>query len=87
MLDAAAGADRGGDLRQPAQHARGAEAAVEAVEMVTIVLGVGATRGWRATLVGSAAGFGVLAVVVAAAGLALAFTLMPETRSKEGESE
>jgi len=45
--------------------------AVEAVEMVTIVLGVGATRGWRATLVGSAAGFGVLAVVVAAAGLAL----------------
>src|SRR5437660_1456251 len=45
--------------------------AVEASEMVTIVLGVGATRGWRATLVGSAAGFGVLAVVVAAAGLAL----------------
>jgi len=30
--------------------------AVEAIEMVTIVLGVGATRGWRATLVGAAAG-------------------------------
>jgi uncharacterized membrane protein len=44
---------------------------VEAIEMVTIVLGVGATRGWRATLVGAAAGFGVLAVVVVAAGLAL----------------
>jgi uncharacterized membrane protein len=45
--------------------------AVEAIEMVTIVLGVGATRGWRATLVGAAAGFGVLAVVVVVAGLAL----------------
>jgi uncharacterized membrane protein len=39
--------------------------------MVTIVLGVGATRGWRATLVGAAAGFGVLAVVIVVAGLAL----------------
>src|SRR4029077_12559858 len=29
---------------------------VEAIEMVTIVLGVGATRGWRATLVGTVAG-------------------------------
>src|ERR1700716_4622629 len=45
--------------------------AVEAIEMVTMVLGVGATRGWRATLVGAAAGFGVLAVVVVVAGLAL----------------
>jgi Ca2+/H+ antiporter, TMEM165/GDT1 family len=45
--------------------------AVEAIEMVTIVLGVGATRGWRATLIGAAAGFAVLAVVVAALGLAL----------------
>ncbi len=45
--------------------------AVEAIEMVTIVLGVGATRGWRSTLVGVAAGFAVLAVVVAALGLAL----------------
>src|SRR5260370_773214 len=39
--------------------------------MVTIVLGVGATRGWRSTLVGVGAGFAVLAVVVAALGLAL----------------
>src|SRR4029077_19144338 len=39
--------------------------------MVTIVLGVGATRGGRSTLVGVAAGFAVLALVVAALGLAL----------------
>lgn len=45
--------------------------AVEAIEMVTIVVGVGATRGWRSTLIGAAAGFGVLAVVVAALGAAL----------------
>src|SRR5713226_2321821 len=45
--------------------------AVEAIEMVTIVLGVGVTRGWRATIVGAAAGFGVLAVIVVVAGLAL----------------
>ncbi|HCG01813.1 MAG TPA: hypothetical protein DEV93_14880, partial [Chloroflexi bacterium] len=45
--------------------------AVEAIEMVTIVLGVGATRGWRSTLVGVGAGFAVLAAVVAALGLAL----------------
>ncbi|HEX9098929.1 MAG TPA: hypothetical protein VF956_05525 [Candidatus Dormibacteraeota bacterium] len=45
--------------------------AVEAIEMVTIVLGVGATRGWRSTLVGVGAGFAVLAVVVAVLGLAL----------------
>jgi len=45
--------------------------AVEAIEMVTIVLGVGATRGWRSTVLGAAAGFAVLALVVAALGLAL----------------
>jgi uncharacterized membrane protein len=45
--------------------------AVEAIEMVAIVAGVGATRGWRAALAGSAAGFAVLAVVVAVFGLAL----------------
>lgn len=44
---------------------------VEAIEMVTIVIGVGATRGWRSTWIGSAAGFGVLAVVVAVGGFAL----------------
>jgi uncharacterized membrane protein len=45
--------------------------AVEAIEMATIVLGVGATRGWRSTLLGVGAGFGILGVVVAALGAAL----------------
>jgi uncharacterized membrane protein len=44
---------------------------VEAIEMVTIVLGVGATRGWRSTLLGAVAGFAVLAVVVVVLGVAL----------------
>jgi Ca2+/H+ antiporter, TMEM165/GDT1 family len=44
---------------------------VEAIEMVAIVAGVGATRGWRAATAGAAAGFAVLAVVVAVFGLAL----------------
>ena len=44
---------------------------VEAIEMVTIVLGVGATRGWRSTLVGVGAGFLVLAAVVIVLGTAL----------------
>src|SRR6202011_220905 len=44
---------------------------VEAIEMVTIVVGVGATRGWRSTLIGAASGFGVLAVIVVVAGAAL----------------
>jgi uncharacterized membrane protein len=46
--------------------------AVEAIEMVTIVVGVGATRGYRYTLLGAAAGLVVLAVVIAIGGLALA---------------
>src|SRR2546423_14469011 len=45
---------------------------VEAIEMVTIVVGVGATRGYRYTLMGAAAGLVVLVVVVAVAGIALA---------------
>ena len=45
--------------------------AVEGIEMVTIVLGVGATRGWRSTLVGVGAGFGILAATVAVLGIAL----------------
>ncbi|MEO6797751.1 MAG: hypothetical protein ABI401_08175 [Candidatus Dormibacter sp.] len=45
--------------------------AVEAIEMVTIVVGVGATRGWRSTLIGAVSGFAVLAVVVVIAGAAL----------------
>src|SRR3984893_4461685 len=47
--------------------------AVEAIEMVTIVVGVGATRGWRSTLISAASGFGVLAVVVAIGGVALSY--------------
>ncbi len=50
-------------------------AAVEVVEMLTIVIGVGVTRGWRATSIGVIAGFAVLAGVVAVLGPAL--TLMP----------
>ncbi|HEV2218219.1 MAG TPA: hypothetical protein VGX27_06915 [Candidatus Dormibacteraeota bacterium] len=46
--------------------------AVEAIEMVTIVVGVGVTRGWRSTLIGALAGFGVLAVTVVVVGAALA---------------
>src|SRR3989440_7777200 len=45
--------------------------AVEAIEMVTIVVGVGAARGWRSTIVGVASGFGVLAVIVVILGAAL----------------
>src|SRR5216683_2704478 len=45
--------------------------AVEAIEMVTIVVGVGATRGWRSTIIGAASGFGVLAVVVVILGAEL----------------
>jgi uncharacterized membrane protein len=45
--------------------------AVEAIEMVAIVTGVGATRGWRSALAGAVAGFAVLVVVVAVFGIAL----------------
>lgn len=45
--------------------------AVEAIEMVTIVIGVGATRGWRSTLTGAAAGFMILALTVVVLGAAL----------------
>lgn len=45
--------------------------AVEVIEMVTIVVGVGATRGWRSTIIGAASGFGVLAVIVVVLGAAL----------------
>ena len=44
---------------------------VEAVEMVTIVVGIGATRGWRSTLIGAASGFALLGALVAVAGAAL----------------
>src|SRR5258708_25741159 len=45
---------------------------VEAIEMVIIVLGVGAARGWRSALIGAAAGFALLAVVIAVLNVALA---------------
>ena len=45
--------------------------AVEAIEMVAIVAGVGVTRGWRASIAGAAGGIGVLAVLVAVFGLTL----------------
>jgi uncharacterized membrane protein len=44
---------------------------VEAIEMVAIVVGVGATRGWRSTWFGVVAGLAILAAIVAALGLAL----------------
>jgi uncharacterized membrane protein len=45
--------------------------AVEMVEALTIVLGVGIVRGWRSTLIGAGAAGIVLAVLVAALGPAL----------------
>jgi uncharacterized membrane protein len=45
--------------------------AVEMVEALTIVLGVGIVRGWRSTLIGVAAAAALLAVLVAALGPAL----------------
>jgi uncharacterized membrane protein len=45
--------------------------AVEAVEAITIVLGVGVVRGWRSTLIGAGAATVVLAALVAALGPAL----------------
>lgn len=48
---------------------------IEAIEMVTIVVGVGAIRGWRSTLIGAGAGFLVLLVV--GGGLGVALTAIP----------
>jgi uncharacterized membrane protein len=45
--------------------------AVEMVEALTIVLGVGVVRGWRSTLIGAGAACAVLAALVAALGPAL----------------
>ena len=45
--------------------------AVEAIEMVAIVLGVGATHNWRSTFAGVGAAFLVLAVLVVGLGVAL----------------
>jgi uncharacterized membrane protein len=45
--------------------------AVEMVEALTIVLGVGVVRGWRSTLIGAGSALFVLALLVAALGPAL----------------
>lgn len=45
--------------------------AVEAIEMVAIVIAVGVTRGWRSSLLGAAAGMAVLIVVSLGFGTAL----------------
>lgn len=46
--------------------------AVEAIEMVTIVVGVGVTRGWRSSLLGTAAGLAALVLIVVVLGATLA---------------
>jgi len=46
-------------------------AAVEIVEMVIIVVGVGVVRGWRSTLVGAASGLVILTALILALGMAL----------------
>src|SRR2546429_9441983 len=50
-------------------------AAVEIIEMVIIVVGVGTIRGWRSTLIGAASGLVILAALILALGSAL--TLVP----------
>jgi uncharacterized membrane protein len=45
--------------------------AVEVIEMVIIVVGVGTVRGWRSTWLGAGAGLAVLAVLVVVFGTAL----------------
>jgi uncharacterized membrane protein len=49
--------------------------AVEVIEMAIIVIGVGATRGWRSTFLGAGGGFLALGVLVA--GLGKALTVVP----------
>src|SRR5438132_68195 len=46
-------------------------ASIEVIEMVAIVVAVGATRQWRGALAGTLAGLVVLAVLIAALGTAL----------------
>jgi uncharacterized membrane protein len=46
-------------------------AAVEVIEMVIIVVGVGSIRGWRSTWLGAGTGLAVLAVLVLVFGAAL----------------
>ena len=51
-------------------------AAVEIIEMVIIVVGVGAIRGWRSTLLGTGAGLAVVAALILALGTALTTGLL-----------
>ena len=46
-------------------------ASIEVIEMVAIVVAVGATRQWRGALAGTLGGLVVLAVLIAALGTAL----------------
>src|SRR6266481_7072196 len=46
-------------------------ASIEGTEMMAILVGVGATRGWRSTILGAAAGFAILAGLTFALGTAL----------------
>lgn len=46
-------------------------ASIEGTEMMAILVGVGATRGWRSTLLGAAAGFAILVGLTFALGTAL----------------
>jgi uncharacterized membrane protein len=50
---------------------------VEFVEALTIVLAVGLTRGWKSSLLGTAAGVGVLAALVIALGASLTAVPLP----------
>jgi uncharacterized membrane protein len=55
-------------------------AAIEVIEMVAIVVAVGAARSWRAALLGAAGGLIVLAVLVAVLGTALRDVPLPAIR-------
>lgn len=55
-------------------------AAIEVIEMVAIVVAVGATRSWRAALAGASGGLLVLAVLVAVLGTALRNVPLPPIR-------
>jgi uncharacterized membrane protein len=46
-------------------------ATIEVIEMVAIVVAVGVTRSWRASLLGAAAGLGLMVILIAALGVAI----------------
>lgn len=57
---------------------------VEGVEALTVVLAVGTVRGWRATLLGTGAGIGVLLLAVAILGPALTWISLDAVRAVVG---